>query len=148
VNGFLLDTFHPQVAAAMTASGDVAAVLAAVAVIDAAVVRGDAAVFLVSLAPDCVVNSPASRAVDHATIECVFARGAIRHDAFTKRVDHAAPYGADHVVLMGEESYRSLGAAADAKPVHRRFTDLWQREGERWVIGLRQATICLTEGKA
>jgi ketosteroid isomerase-like protein len=133
--------------AAAADSADVAAVLAAVAVIDAAVVRGDAAVFLASLARDCLVNSPANRVVGYDQIERVFARGAIGHDAFTKRVEYAAPYGDDHVVLMGEEIYLPLGAPADAPSVHRRFTDLWRREGEGWVIGLRHATIRQTEGK-
>lgn len=148
--GFTLDASHPQVVAATAESADVAAVLRAVAVIDAAVVRGDKAVFLASLARDCVVNSPANRVVGYDTIAQVFARGSIGHDAFTKRIDHAAPYGDDHVVLMGEEIYLPLDAAPDAQPVHRRFTDLWRRDTDSetgWVIGLRHATIRATEGK-
>ncbi|WP_010161870.1 MULTISPECIES: nuclear transport factor 2 family protein [unclassified Sphingomonas] len=132
---------NPQVEAAAVGHPDIAAVLGASDAADQTLVSGDKAAFLAVLAPDCTVNTPGNRVAGHAQIAAFFDQGLIHYRRYHKRIEHLARYGDAHVVMMGEETYVPHDGTATPPTVSRRFTDLWRRDGDRWVIALRQATI-------
>lgn len=125
---------------AIAANPDLAAVLAASDAVDRAIVSGDKAVFLATLADDCVVNTPGNRVAGKAQIAEFFDRGQIDYESYHKRIEHFEPNGA-HVLVMGEETYVPRDGTPAPPTVSRRFTDLWRNDGDRWVIAIRQATI-------
>jgi ketosteroid isomerase-like protein len=126
--------------AAIAAHPALAAVLAASDAVDRAIVTGDKATFLATLADDCVVNTPGNGVAGKAQIADFFERGQIDYAYYHKRIEHFEPYGA-HVLVMGEETYVPRNGTPSPPTVSRRFTDLWRKDGDRWVIVIRQATI-------
>ncbi len=132
---------NPQVEAAAADHPDIVAVLRASDVVDQTLVNGDKAAFLSALASDCAVNTPGNRVAGHAQIAAFFDQGLIHYHRYHKRIEHLARYGDGHVVMMGEEIYVPDDGTVTPPTVSRRFTDLWRRDGDRWVIAIRQATI-------
>jgi uncharacterized protein (TIGR02246 family) len=126
--------------AAIAAHPALAAVLAASDAVDRAIVTGDKATFLATLADDCVVNTPGNRVAGKAQIAEFFELGQIDYESYHKLIEHLELYGA-HVLAMGQETYVPRNGTPSPPTVSRRFTDLWRKDGDRWVIAIRQATI-------
>ena len=119
----------------------IAGALAAVNEIDRAAVNGDRAAFAGLLADDLAVNNPQnSVSVRGATLQRSTA-GQISYASYDRVIEYAGRRG-DMVLLMGEEIVllRTPGGTA-ARPVHRRFTDLWKPVAGGWKLTARQATI-------
>ena len=131
---------NPEVAAAAK-EPKIAAVLVAVNVIDATVIKDDHAGFAALLAKDLVVNNPQNSISIRGATERVNAAGRISYTSYVRSVEYAGMLG-EMVLLMGEERVVPKGDAPRAgKEVRRRFTDVWKMEGGHWVLTARQATI-------
>jgi hypothetical protein len=66
--------------------------------------------------------------------------GHISYDNVERTIAFAGVRG-DTVVLMGEEVVTPNRDAPNAgKVVHRRFTDIWAKAGDAWVLAVRHAT--------
>lgn len=119
----------------------VAAALAAVEVVDRALVSGDHAAFAASMADDLVVNHPQNTLSQKGATSQRNAGGLISYTRYDRTTEYAGLRGA-MVLLKGEE----LCVPRWPKPragqeVRRRFTDLWREDGGRWRLTARQATI-------
>lgn len=127
--------------AAAAKDAEIAAVLEAVNGIDDALIQDDHAAFAAFLAKDLVVNNPQNGISRSGATGTRNASGLIRYSRYLRSVEYAGKLG-DLVVLMGEERVVPKGdAAGNGKEVRRRFTDVWRREGGRWLLALRQATV-------
>jgi len=84
-----------------------------------------------------VVNSPINRINDKRAILELLGAGAIGHVESTIRHELMRRDG-ELVVVMGADSVRNT----PADPLlHRRFTNVWRREGERWRLYIRHANV-------
>ncbi len=120
----------------------VAAVLAEIAALDTAIVNGDKAGFTSRFAANAMVNSPFNNVVTAAVAAQRFQAGIISYKYLRRSVEYAAARGNDEVVIMGAETYEPrAGAPAAGQILTRRFTDIWQRDGNSWKLSLRQATV-------
>lgn len=130
----------PEVSAARR-DARIAAVLDAVTVMDRALVADDHAGFAALLADDLVVNNPQNTVSQAGGTARRSAAGKISYTQYERTIDYAGMRG-DMVLLMGEEVCVAKSPNPLAgRAVRRRFTDLWKREGGRWKLTARQATI-------
>ena len=119
----------------------IAAVMRAVEKVDAALIADEYAVFAAALAPELVVNNPVNVVAQRGVVAQLNADGKISYSQYERLIEHASLRG-DMVLLMGEEIVVPKGHNPLAgQTVHRRFTELWRPEGEKWLLSARQATI-------
>ena len=131
---------NPEVAAAAKET-KIAAVLEAVNVIDAALIKDDHAAFAALLAQDLVVNNPQNSVSIRGATGRRNTSGLISYSSYVRSVEYAGMLG-EMVLLMGDERVLPKGDSQMAgKEVRRRFTDVWKMEGGHWVLTARQATI-------
>lgn len=124
----------------------IAAVLAASARFDAAILGHDAAVFGDTFTDDAVVNNPFNRIARRADAVENLRTRMIDYTTLDRSIDYAATRGAHDVVPMGEETLTPVGKARFAgKHLKRRTTEVWTDEGGRWQLAIRQATIYSAE---
>ena len=120
----------------------IAEVLAEAARVDAAIVAKDRAGFLSIFTDQTMVNSPANTVNGKAAAAAMFDRGFISYEYLRRSIEYAGMRANGEVVLMGEEAVQPRAPHPLAgKAVRRRFTDVWQKQGDAWVLSLRQATI-------
>jgi hypothetical protein len=97
--------------------------------------------------PALVVNSPGNNIL---TREQVFA--AMREDKLKYSSSKAYPeaffVSNDLAVSMGHEDIVMASGPMAGKPLKRRYTDVWQKTGEDWVMIARQATYVGIDGGA
>lgn len=97
--------------------------------------------------PALVVNSPGNRVL---TRDGVFA--AMREDKLKYESGMVYPEAFfvvhDLAVSMGHEEIVMANGPMAGKPLKRRFTDIWQRTGDAWVMIARQATYVGIDGGA
>jgi hypothetical protein len=93
-----------------------------------------------------VANTPGNVVVTGQQMLERFARGTLSYASVEQRLDYAGAHGPDIVVLMGEELVVPGPGAADAgKRIHRRFTDVFRKEGGEWRHDLRHANVVSVE---
>ena len=86
---------------------------------------------------DLVVNSPINRVHDKRKILELLGSRAIGHVSSTYEHELIRRDG-DLVIVMGADAVRNR----ESEPiVRRRFTNVWRREGDRWRLYLRHATV-------
>jgi hypothetical protein len=91
-------------------------------------------------APDVVVHAPINMVVTRENVLGRLRNGQISYDNVERTIAFAGVRG-DTVVLMGEEVVTPNRDAPNAgKVVHRRFTDIWAKAGDAWVLAVRHAT--------
>lgn len=92
-------------------------------------------------APDHVVNNPFGKVVDARSGP--IHRGQLTYSAFVREPERVIVRG-DTVIVMGHETVTPSGSSPDAgKTIQRRFTNVWMRAGDRWLIVARHANaIC------
>lgn len=122
----------------------IAAVLAEVDRLDAALIADDRAAFAAAMADDLVVNNPQNRISVHGATLGRSAAGQISYTRYDRTIEHAGLRG-DMVLLMGDERVVPKAGPTAGTEVRRRFTDLWRRDGDRWRLTARQATIVAAE---
>jgi ketosteroid isomerase-like protein len=120
----------------------IAAVLAATAEMDAAIVAQDVGGFARHFAPDAIVNSPFNNVTRPAEARTRLGSGVIHYRSLSRSIEYAGKRANGEVVVMGEETYvpRPPHPMAE-KTVRRRFTDVWTSTPEGWRLSIRQATV-------
>lgn len=83
------------------------------------------------------VNSPINRVHSKQQVLALLGAGVIAHTALDATVELVMRHP-DTVVVMGSERVVDDPAAP---AVHRRFTNVWRREGEAWRLFVRHANI-------
>jgi ketosteroid isomerase-like protein len=128
------------------ADARVAGALAAVNEIDRAAVSDDHAAFAALLTDDLVVNNPQNSISVRGATKQRSTAGQISYVSYDRVIEYAGMRG-DMVLLMGEEIVLPRTPSGTvARPVHRRFSDLWKREAGRWKLTARQATVIPSPG--
>jgi ketosteroid isomerase-like protein len=85
------------------------------------------------------VNAPTNRVnVGRQAVLDLIARGVLHYSWFERAVEAVRLYG-DVAVVMGAETARSVGKAGAGELVHRRFTNVWQKDRGSWIMIARQA---------
>ena len=124
----------------------IAAVLAATARMDTAILAHDVAGFIGSFADDAVVNNPFNKIARRADAERNLRTGLIDYTSLDRSIEYAAVRGAHDVVLMGEERLTPVGKARfPGKIVRRRTTEVWSDASGAWKLAIRQATVFAAE---
>lgn len=90
--------------------------------------------------PEYMVNSPMNRiAPDRATVLEIFRQGLARYSSFERGIEEIRFRG-DIAIVMGSETVEPIGNAPLAgQRVERRFTNIWEREGDTWRMIARHA---------
>ena len=86
---------------------------------------------------ELVVNSPINRINDKQTVLKLLGSGVIGHVSSTIRHELMRRDG-DLVIVMGADAVRNT---ASDPTLHRRFTNVWRREGARWRLYIRHANV-------
>lgn len=89
-----------------------------------------------------MVNTPANRvSANREVVLDLMRQGFIHYSSYEKRIEQLRVDG-DIAVVMGAETVQPIGKAALAgQTVERRFTHVWKREGERWLLIARHANV-------
>jgi ketosteroid isomerase-like protein len=109
--------------------------------------RGDARSAESFYTEDFMLNGPGNRFLNRAETLAAIGRTASSPHAFHyisyEHTVEAACVRDDLMVLMGSEITVSEGGRPefDGKPISRRFTDVWRKEGGQWKKLARQSTI-------
>ena len=120
-------------------------VLDAVAKINDAILKQDAAAFESLLASTFVVQNPVNRIADRDAVMKLFHNGQIDFDSYKWTVDYTGVHG-NAIVVMGEEIVHSKGKTFNSgKTSHLRFTDIWTNDSGSWKLDIRQATVVSVE---
>jgi len=88
-----------------------------------------------------VVNAPTNAVVvgQRAVLETFVHRGVINFSSFERTVEFVRVDG-DFAIIMGAETVRPVGdAPMSGQTVHRRFTNIWKKEGGTWRLFARHA---------
>jgi len=90
---------------------------------------------------DIIVTSPGNVIVTKPQFLESVRTGRISHSRFEKHLERIAIHD-DCAIAMGSETVVVGGASSDAgRTIHRRFTDVYVRKGDRWVMVARHANI-------
>jgi ketosteroid isomerase-like protein len=90
---------------------------------------------------DFLVNSPLSLVNDKRRTLALLEAGRIRHTSLTVEIERMTRHG-DVVVVMGRDRVTD---PPDGMISHRRFTNLWRREGGAWRCFARHAHVVARE---
>ena len=94
-------------------------------------------------AKDFMVNAPLNKVVIGGQVKLVTA-GVIKYSSFVLENEQTMVKG-DFVITMGRETVVTLGSnyPVAGKKMHRRYTQVWQKQNGNWVCIARQASnIC------
>jgi len=86
---------------------------------------------------ELVVNSPINVVSDKQKILQLLGTGIIGH-VFSEIRHELIRRDGDLVVVMGADSVRNSHAGPT---LHRRFTNIWRKEGDRWRLYVRHANV-------
>lgn len=90
--------------------------------------------------PKFVVNSPANKVIGRDEVFAAMKRGELKYTDLHTTVERMDVFG-DIVTVMGQETYRPTFGPENGKLLTRRFTNVWQKSPEGWVMIARQATV-------
>ena len=133
-------TFFASAAAAQQTAADEAAVRRLDEQERVAVLKGDRGALERLWSKQLTVNAPTNRvSPDRQAVLDLIARGVLHYSSFERVVEAVRLYG-DVAVIMGAETARPVGKAPGAgELVHRRFTNIWQKDGGSWIMIARHA---------
>jgi ketosteroid isomerase-like protein len=103
----------------------------------AAFLAADMAAMDELFAEDFVVNSPLQQIATKQQVLGLLQSGRIRHTGYEVTIEHMSRSG-DVVVVMGRDRVEGPPHGGVA---HRRFTDVWRLEGDRWRCFARHAHV-------
>lgn len=93
-----------------------------------------------------VATTPDRGVIRRAEMVEFLKSGTVRYDAIEMTIEYAGAHGADMVVIMGVETVvPGAGMTNAGQRVHRRFTDVYRREGSVWRHDLRHANVIKVE---
>ena len=90
---------------------------------------------------DFAVNSPINVIHDKQKTLALVQAGRIRHTSLAAQIEHMSRHD-DVVVVMGSDRVTD---PPDGTVAHRRFTNLWRREGGTWRCFARHANVVRQE---
>jgi ketosteroid isomerase-like protein len=93
------------------------------------------------LADGYVVNSPLQRVVTKQQLFELIGTGRIRHSAYRSEIDHIVRHG-DTVIVMGHDT---VADPPDGVISRRRYTNVWQLDGDAWRSIARHAHVTSRE---
>ncbi len=108
-----------------------------------AILTQDTATLKKLWAVDFMVNAPINKVVIGGQVKMV-AAGVIKYSSFVLENEQTMVKG-DLVITMGKETVVTLGSnyPVAGKTVHRRYTQVWQKQNGNWICIARQASnIC------
>ena len=107
-----------------------------------AVLHGDRSALERLWSPQLTVNAPTNRVnVGRDAVLRIVQQGGLHYSVFDRTIEAVQVMG-NVAVVMGSETLRAASdTAADAALVHRRFTDVWEREGSAWKMIARHANV-------
>ncbi|HEY4366283.1 MAG TPA: nuclear transport factor 2 family protein [Steroidobacteraceae bacterium] len=89
------------------------------------------------LADGYIVNSPLQKVVEKRLLLELLRTGRIRHSAYECEIEHMSRHG-DVVVVMGRDS---VVDPPNDTPTRRRYTNVWQLQGDVWRAITRHAHV-------
>jgi hypothetical protein len=97
------------------------------------------------LSPVFVVNSPFNRVLTMEDLKNNLRKGGGDTLSFEKTIEKIT-FTNNIAIVMGQETRKVIGEAVNAgKTFQRRFTDIWMKNKEDWLLVARQATVFLFE---
>ena len=107
-----------------------------------AVLKMDFAVLERLWSEQFVVNTPRNLvAPDRATVFDVFRHGIAEYARYDGEIELLRIEG-DIAIVMGSETVEPFGTAPLAgQTIYRRYTHIWQRQGDTWILIARHANI-------
>jgi ketosteroid isomerase-like protein len=90
--------------------------------------------------PKFVVNSPANRVIGRDEVFAAIKRGELKYSDLKTTVERM-DVSENIAIVMGQESYRPNLGPEKGKLLNRRFTNIWQKAADGWVMIARQATV-------
>lgn len=106
-----------------------------------AVLAGDTAALERLWADTLIVNNPQSSiSADRDVVLGLIRSGVLRYSSF-KRTTEAVRIDGDLAIVMGAEEVVRPAEGAAAAAIHRRFTNIWRKKGDRWVMIARHANV-------
>jgi ketosteroid isomerase-like protein len=87
-----------------------------------------------------IVNSPLNQILpNRSAVLAYFRRGMTTRSSFERNIEEVRVDG-DMAIVMGAETIKPIGTAPRAgQTVHRRFTNIWKKEGDTWRLWARHA---------
>lgn len=90
---------------------------------------------------DFIVNSPQNKVIEKGQLMGMVQGGALAISSFDQKIESIRRFG-DVVTVMGEDRVVYAASSPLAGQTHRRrFTDIWQLQGNDWRFVARQASI-------
>jgi ketosteroid isomerase-like protein len=90
--------------------------------------------------PSFIVNSPANRVIGREEVFAAIKRGELKYTDLKTTVERMDVDG-DTAIVMGQESYKPDFGPEKGQLLIRRFTNIWQKTADGWVMIARQATV-------
>jgi uncharacterized protein (TIGR02246 family) len=97
--------------------------------------------------PSLVVNSPGNRVLTREGVFTAMREGKLKYES-GKVSPEAFFVVNDLAVTMGHEELVMANGPMAGQPLKRRYTDVWQKTGDGWVLIARQATYVGIDGGA
>ena len=96
---------------------------------------------------DFLVNAPSNQIMlNRSAVLDWFRKGMTARSSYERSIEHIRVDG-DIAIVMGEETLKPIGNAPMAgQTVHRRFTNIWKKEGGTWRLWARHANVIPTRG--
>jgi ketosteroid isomerase-like protein len=107
-----------------------------------AVVRSDVAALEKLWAEDFTVNNPQNQ-ISRGRKEVLelVRSGRLKYSSFVREIESVGFYD-DTVIVMGLEKIVPSGTSADAgKIIRRRYTNIWMKKKDKWLLTVRHANI-------
>jgi len=106
-----------------------------------AVLRNDMAAVDKVRAEDLTVNAPNSQLLKGKKAVVELKTSGTKYSSFIRDIESILNHG-DTVIVMGRETVIPTGDSSDAgKTIRRRFTNIWMKRGDKWLLTARQASV-------
>jgi ketosteroid isomerase-like protein len=96
-----------------------------------------------------IVNAPSNQILSNrSAVLDHFRRGMTTRSSYERSIEQVRVDG-DIAIIMGAETLKPTGNAPLAgQTVHRRFTNIWKKEGDTWRLWARHANVIPTPAAA
>ena len=98
---------------------------------------------------DFIVNAPTNQVLQNRdAVLNHFRKGMTTRSSYERSIEQVRIDG-DIAIIMGAEKLTPIGSAPMAgQTVHRRFTNIWRKEGGTWRLWVRHANVIATPASA
>jgi ketosteroid isomerase-like protein len=110
-----------------------------------AILRNDAAAAEAFYADDVVVNNPRYTVTNgKQALLALIKTGSIHYSSFVRDIE-AITFQGETAIVMGKETVKPDGNAPGAgQTIQRRYTNIWMKKGNQWLLIARHANIICT----